>query len=649
MPLLPLFNNSRTADLRQARPQIDAPISLEAESSSADSADESEGRSINLSRFKSYFERPGEDLFIELEEPHKIYAPGDQVRGKVILTLHKPTKTLFTALTFRGQVSLGLGKQVAKTLLFQDHIVLWGQRTPDVRTNGDTIETAETHDIETRRTSDTPDRTVSNPKLDQTPKASISIPAQKLSWEAGCMDPGRHIFEFEFYFPQTNLPSTIDFGRGSITYTLRCDHQKPRALTSRGRSSCRKNLIVLDNIDIGHLPLPKVRHINPDLKLKRREDTGKVQAVVDISRAGFLKGETIALNIKVDHIKPIKNMKGTIATLYRLSRFDSPNMAPQSFRKDLCQTISPLLVDPRSLCYKISPRLRIPADVFPTTKSAGPVSFRYFVEVVLDLNGRTTVWQGGPGSSMVDAVSNYSIETGGEAMETDALKRDRGAHCVLFEVVIGTKDTSFVEPRRPALEQQSSSRSYQPRPTSDTSGSPRTHLEQQGLSETDSSLGLVQGISTSATSQTDSGLRGQSQFPRTKADLQRLESALSPSMPPPSDEPSHQSFSPSAPILEPILREQVASDRQSPNQDLCSGFSESMRSLLLRPADLKEEEALRERASAPPDQGEAQAGSAPGLELLATEEDSIDHDSIDLPIYRGRLEVGGYETLDNLH
>lgn len=422
------------------------------------------------------------------------------------------------------------------------------------------------------------------------------------------------------------MPSTVDFGRGSISYSLKCDHQKPVSLVSRGRSTCRMDITLLDSIDIGIIPIPKIRHIDPDYKSKRKEGSGKVHAYIELTKAGYLKGETIVLNIQVEHIKPIKNMRGTIVTLYRLSRFNSEEVAPQSFRKDLSQNVSPLLVDPRTLEYKISPRLRVPADVFPTIIAAGPVSFRYFVEVVLDLNARTTVWQGGPASSNGEGPSKFNIESGGEAVETESLKREKGTHCVVFEVTIGTRDTSNRARERHAAyaQSQTSFRDLRTGPLSIRSQASRSDSDRgsyQDNSEIYDRIRAQQASSGSPplehrlTSRTSSNTH----FPLTKADLQLREAALLPSEPPgmgDADEPEPATAPPLDLDFDSIPRQM----QSIPPQCVANAAGE--------PEVLSEKEiaALRERESAPPDSEPTIEVSAPTLEQLHPE-------LHDLPVY----------------
>ena len=386
-------------------------------------SDGEEGRRPSGSMLKALLATRDEEMYIELAEPHRTYGPGDLVRGQVILALSKPTKTLFASIKFSGQVLVNLNKSRSKEYLFRDYLVFRGTTTDGKIEPGTQIST----DGDTK---------------------GVSIPSRvdRKLWKVETMPAGRHVFEFEFQMPAPSLPSTVDFGRGSIVYTLRCDHQKPRTLLGRSHVTSRKDVSVMDAIDVAQFASPRRRAVDFDPKSKRREGTGKIEATVDVSRYGYMKGETITPVIRVTHYKPIKNLQGAIVTLCRMSRFDSPDMAPQTFRKDLAQNVTPLLVDPQTLEYKVSPRVRIPPDAFPTINQAGPVSFRYYIEVMLDLNSKTTVFQMAP----TDAATTYTGDDGAVMIETEALRRERGVYRVQFEIIIGTRDSraGYTEPAR---------------------------------------------------------------------------------------------------------------------------------------------------------------------------------------------------------
>jgi len=119
---------------------------------------------------------------------------------------------------------------------------------------------------------------------------------------------------------------TSQFGKGFITYTLRCIHQRPPTLLGamRNRSVAAKDVPILDIVDVATVRAPKPFSVRVPDNTKKGKSTGDIIADIELHKAGYLKGEQIRLNVKVRHTKPIKNLTGVIVTFYRMSRFDSP-------------------------------------------------------------------------------------------------------------------------------------------------------------------------------------------------------------------------------------------------------------------------------------------------------------------------------------
>lgn len=198
----------------------------------------------------------------------------------------------------------------------------------------------------------------------------------------------------------------------------------------------RLNINVLEHVDVGVLfpPKPLVRYV--EVKRKKQE-CSFARATVTVGHAGQLAGESIPVLIGVHHVKPVKCLRGCIVTLYRLSRFDMRSGEAVSFRKDLAQNISPLLIDPSTLSTTIKSTVRIPLDTFPTIANAPLVSFRYYIEVVLDLSGKITVRE--PAQKYNSTPSGF--------IETETLKRNKGVLNVQQEIIVGTACT---KPSNPA-------------------------------------------------------------------------------------------------------------------------------------------------------------------------------------------------------
>ena len=224
-----------------------------------------------------------------------------------------------------------------------------------------------------------------------------------------------------------------------------------------------------------------------------------ISATIHPLRSGYLPGDTITLKVTVKHTKPIRSMRGVITTFYRQSRIDTHPVTPfpsskgksrekpkhddyypksrtglgglslssagtsRVFRNEFSQTSTPLIVDPQTMTAVVRPSVRIPAEAFPTIASVpgGMISFRYYVEVVVDLGGKmSTQDRFFPRLAMINTPATYgnasgtagiaseddqhagSVTFGGNILDTAQIRRERSVAACNFEVVIGTTDSS---------------------------------------------------------------------------------------------------------------------------------------------------------------------------------------------------------------
>lgn len=222
-----------------------------------------------------------------------------------------------------------------------------------------------------------------------------------------------------------------------------------------------------------------------------------ITAIVELQKGGCLQGDVVPVKISVQHIRRIKSLHGVIVTLYRMGRIDSAppllfkdlpeeearrlekeEYYPKSktglgglslssagscsvFRKDLSQAFAPLIIDPDTLTASLTTSVRVPVDAFPTIKGVPyeMISFKYHLEVIVDLGGKlATQLQGGNSSGtgaasvagpLGVAGSAYEVEasaaftsSGTSIIDTAGLRRQKGVICVVFEVVVGTTDSS---------------------------------------------------------------------------------------------------------------------------------------------------------------------------------------------------------------
>ncbi|KAI0817190.1 hypothetical protein GGR55DRAFT_673031 [Xylaria sp. FL0064] len=224
-------------------------------------------------------------------------------------------------------------------------------------------------------------------------------------------------------------------------------------------------------------------------------DDREITATVELLKGGCLPGDLIPVRIRVEHNRYMKSLHGIIVTLYRQGRVDCAPPAssftglskedakklerdeyyPKSktglgglslssagscsvFRKDLSQTVAPLIIDPATLTANITTAVRVPEDAFPSIRNVpgGLITFKYHIEVIVDLGGKLAGPSGSASQSqhpnrMVSSASvrgTYGIDLNllanwnGTIVDTDHLRREKGVISVSFELVVGTTDSS---------------------------------------------------------------------------------------------------------------------------------------------------------------------------------------------------------------
>lgn len=196
-------------------------------------------------------------------------------------------------------------------------------------------------------------------------------------------------------------------------------------------------------------------------------------------------------------------MQGVIITVYRFARIDTHPPIPlgpsngnsegkpedlypksltglsglslsskgcsRTFRQEVAQTITPLIVDRQSLTAVIKTSVQIPDHIFPSIDGVpgSMISFRYFVEVVVDLRrkvGQDRILdrfnmvdgpQHGYGDAKVNMVDGkdgitFSTTPGFNFLITDQLKRQKFVIYTNTEIVVGTRDSARLKGKQKA-------------------------------------------------------------------------------------------------------------------------------------------------------------------------------------------------------
>lgn len=223
-----------------------------------------------------------------------------------------------------------------------------------------------------------------------------------------------------------------------------------------------------------------------------------ITATVESLKGGVLRGDSIPVKVHVNHTKHVKSLHGVIMTLYRQARVDIHPAIPLGptekgkeakyedyypksvtglgglslsgagsshiFRKDLSQTVVPLIVDPGSLTAEVTGKVHVPEEAFPTISSVpgAMISFKYYVECVLDIQGKLSTQDrnlgnlGGLASTMLQGqtTENLGLVNSGlhpfsaPIIDTTDIRRDKGVVACTFEVIVGTRDNARKKGKR---------------------------------------------------------------------------------------------------------------------------------------------------------------------------------------------------------
>lgn len=229
-----------------------------------------------------------------------------------------------------------------------------------------------------------------------------------------------------------------------------------------------------------------------------------VTARIELLHSGCLPGDKLPVEISINHNKPVKSLQGIIITMYREGHVDTHPAIPlgpshsrkkqeyedyypksrtglgglslssagssSGFRKDLSQRFVPLIVDPHSLTAAIKTSIPVPDNLFPTVSSVpgAMITFKYFVEVVIDLRGKLTGQDRFlPRLNMTSGASSYgygdytsngidrsdgfmiSATAGLDILGTEQIRREKGVVACSFEVIVGTRDSGRRRGRYP--------------------------------------------------------------------------------------------------------------------------------------------------------------------------------------------------------
>ena len=226
-----------------------------------------------------------------------------------------------------------------------------------------------------------------------------------------------------------------------------------------------------------------------------------ITATTELLRPGALPGDNVPIKVTVRHTKPVRGI--ALVTLYRQGRIDMhpvlplgpqtkgksleyehlyprsktglgglhfSNATPSSiFRKDLSQSTAPMIINPATLTAEIKANVKLPEDAFPTIVNVpgAMIMFKYFVEVVIDLCGKLNESRLLPKLSLTTPSSSFAPDGtfnqgrnltsnwADRIIDTDPVRRTKNIVSCVFELTVGSRDTSRAAKKWKQVEQES--------------------------------------------------------------------------------------------------------------------------------------------------------------------------------------------------
>ncbi|KAJ5580460.1 hypothetical protein N7450_006761 [Penicillium hetheringtonii] len=258
----------------------------------------SRNRNSFLSKFRSPLgnrNRSITDYYIDLDDPWRSYFPGDVIKGTVIVTVVRPVRITHIVVCLHGYVKVFKNATPA------------GEAAPDLGFLG-------------------PGRGRRGAEYLGNGLATLFEDEVVLCGE-GRLKEGIYKFRFEMSLPPYALPSSINFERGTVSYSLTSTLTRPT--TMNPTLSCRRRVNLLENIDIAPFPAPKARIVTLEPISKRSKSKAKAKSVSSepspAPDRSSIDTPTSGNATSVDHRPPLSPSPSNVSSSSR------PSNSSQSF------------------------------------------------------------------------------------------------------------------------------------------------------------------------------------------------------------------------------------------------------------------------------------------------------------------------------
>ncbi|ROW18385.1 hypothetical protein VPNG_00163 [Cytospora leucostoma] len=270
---------------------------------------QSSSRSSFFSRFalpiRSRNTRNVVDFHIRPSEPHRKFNAGDHVKGAVVLTVVKPIRLTHLTVALRGFVRVHKSPNNAAA----DPV-----NPPGIDSDG-----------------------VSQFKFLGNGYASLFQDEQVLCAD-GRLESGKYEFNFDLLFPESNLPSSIEFERGAIGYTIIATLTRPTSINAT--TSCERKVELVEQVDVGLLPAtrPRTIYLQPISKKTRRKK--QVAYTTSDKADSIAAADTAESSSEFDSTRAVDNSSDGIVLPPDDAGQDAPPIPISPIQSDLRSEVS---------------------------------------------------------------------------------------------------------------------------------------------------------------------------------------------------------------------------------------------------------------------------------------------------------------------
>ncbi|KAL8975431.1 MAG: hypothetical protein Q9197_000329 [Variospora fuerteventurae] len=410
---------------------------------------------------------------IELEEPYRTFAPGERIRGHVILTVERPVRITHLTICLHGVVKVlkngripgestnrwrsylatGQGKWGEAyfgnglAALFKDEVVLAGDGC---------------------LTASSPASLMPSNFL-PTSRSELIVPVKDMIDVAHLPETTPQVIPLDSIHRKPRRTKTTVASQGSKSPQAEQTHESwthvvPGSVISEASDGSQQSPSMSDSGCVSMADSSRNNVENGlDFETRRAstnidghstgssdEATTASSATVEMLQSGCLPGDTVSVKVSINLGKHFRNPEGIILTLYRECHIDihpaiplgswqngrkqqyedyypksrtglgglslSSGGSSRIFRQDISQKSTALYVDKHTCSSTVKASVHVPDGVFPTisTVPGKMIDFKYYVETIIDLRSKSAIQERIlPRLSMVNAVSSFSPSESG--------------------------------------------------------------------------------------------------------------------------------------------------------------------------------------------------------------------------------------------